>query len=189
MARRPATHPRGLTERGFIVSRSSGEPGGNVAGPIAPVIRAFRSAARRAVGSQGVLANARQDFAQARHVRAHCFIASSSLNFPHSTAQRSHIVAHASADCAPAGPKHAWMHAEQDDAQAEQSSRHFRYSLWPSARCCAQWWMCRAHSIRHSAQERAHRSASLDPCPECSAAFNRPAAPRLIVTAPSFWRS
>jgi len=81
----------------------------------------------------------RHAFTQARQVWAHRFIASSSPNFSHSAAQASHTFAHPSAAVAPAGPKHDWMHAEQDDAQAEQSSGHFAYALWPSARCCVQW--------------------------------------------------
>jgi hypothetical protein len=51
------------------------------------------------------LANSRHVIAQARQAFAHCFIASSSLNFSHSVAQVSHIFAHASAAVVPAGPK------------------------------------------------------------------------------------
>ena len=76
-------------------------------------------------GYTPALANSRHAFAQARQVLVHCFIASSSPNFSHSVAQVSHIFAHASAAVAPAGPKQDWMHAEQDDAHAEHSSRHF----------------------------------------------------------------
>jgi len=84
------------------------------------------------------LANSRHAAAQARQVFAHCFIAASSPNFSHSAAQTSQAFAQASAAFAPSGPKHDRMQAEHEAADAEQSSMHFAYALWPSASCWVQ---------------------------------------------------